>query len=387
MKTLKLFLILSFIISSSLHAMDDAPSAPVVSPVTSASYNSAPPPYDAAHSVSTIIKGNLQKAVKDFDRDTLITLIDDKSALILKDQRNAQLAAEVYAVALVGTNQKLLAALTKHAVPAPNEEFLTLLTRDILKLHGRWSIEDASTKKRNHTYPITTLEWCLDNGADANGVTQGKQTKTPGFPYNYEQPDKTTNTHPLGILLEVMAFPCHMKSVVETYALLKTRGATLSDEQALKVLEYWQSSPLNFGSPQYPDYRMTVKNIPSASCALHQGSYSASECNAFNLIKAAYILLLDKKDLNMSSDTAAAIRSALRSYSEFSNPQIRRYLKPIVKDDSNEPTQPAPTSFFSSLMRRLTPQPAPQVQPVANTYDDLCNLPLYKEKTQYFIFD
>jgi hypothetical protein len=336
------------------------------------------------------IEDRLQKAVIDCDRDTLVSHIDAKSAILLKDQKNAQLAANIYAVALVGTSQKLTAALTEHAVPTPNQEFMTLLTRDILKLHGKWSVTDPSTEKHVHTYPIAALEWCLDNGADANGVIQGNQTKTPGFPYKYQQPAATTNTHPLGILLEVQALPCHTKAIVDAYTLFKKRGATLSDEQALKVLEYWQSSPVSLATPRYTDYQMSGRICQTVSCRLHAGSYSAGQCNAFNLIKAAYILLLDKKDLNIKPQTAHAIRSALQNHPSFSNNSIQRYLKPIVQSTWNDPAKNTPstlTSFLSSAMRLLANRPAPQVQPVAYAYDDLCNLPPYREKTQYFSMD
>lgn len=351
--------------------------------------SSAPPAYDTDDALT--IKDRLQIAVKDYDKNTLATLINEESALMLKDQKNTLLTANIYAVGLVGTSQKLLDALTDNEIPAPNKEFLTLLTRDILKLNGRWKTQDESTQKWSHAYPIDQLEWCLNNGADANGVTQGTDTKTPGFPYQYQQPDKTTNTHPLGVLLEVMAFPCHMKAIVEAYTLLKKNGATLSDEQSLKVLEYWQSSPLDFGPKRFIDHQMSGIIRPNVSCSLHEGSYSASECNAFNLIKAAYILLLDKKDLKINANTADAIRSALKSYPSLSNNSIQRYLKPIVQGPSDEPAknaQPAPTSFFSNLLRRLTgAQSTSQVEPVAPTYNDLCNLSPYQEKPQYFYID
>lgn len=372
-KSLSLSLLLAA--TSNMVAMDTAPSAP--------------PAYDTDDALA--IKDRLQSAVNAFDRDTLTSLINKESAPILKDEKNAQLTADVYAVALVGTSQKLLDALTDHAVPTPNQEFLTLLTRDILKLLGRWSLEDPSTKKHDHAYPTDQLAWCLDNGANPNGVTQGTETKTPGFPYQYRQPHQTTNAHPLGILLEVLAFPCHMKTIVEAYTLLKKNGAKLSDEQALQVLEYWQSSPVKLAAPRYTDHQMAMRTCQTISCNMHQGSYSGNESNAFNLIKAAYILLLDKKDLKISTNTADAIRSALQNYPSLSNNSIRRYLKPIVQGTPSEPaknTPPTPTSFWANLLRRLTgAQSTSQVQPVAPTYNDLCNLPPYKETPQYFYMD
>lgn len=388
MKTFTLFLLSSCIITSHLHAMQrpyappaymEKPSAPPAYPT----YDILPPAYNAPDLLTP-----LQEAVAACDPNALTTLLNEGSALVLKDQKNAQLAANIYAIGLVRTNVNLQEALKNHNIPIPNKDFLTLLTRDILKLHGRWSIEDLSTKKLDHIYPIEALEWCLNNGADVNGVTQGAETKTPGFPYQYQQPDKTTNTHPLGILLEIQAVPCHMKAIIQAYELFKKRGATLSDKQALKVLDYWQSSPANLGGTRCPDHRMGMITSQAMSCTFHQGSYSASECNAFNLIKAAYIILLDKKDLNISTNTSSAIRSALQNYSSFSNPKIQYYLKPIVHDTSANNPPSSPTSFFSRLALRLRPtQSASRVEPIANTYDDLCNLPPYQEKPQYFIMD